>query len=291
MNVVPGWPCTTRQSPSISSSKGGKPGSSGRARDRVGQKCQSGCLGQLLVALVEPIEWLEERDRIADMDEHGQSQLAGRRPQRVQPGVVHRDQASGSISSSQAEQLPDLQAARSGARRVAQSRRFDVAEPIVVREPVVVDAGKGPEAIRMRSVVAPDLRAEDLAPAAIEIDDRFHARAVEQGDQLAHRPVHPAAREGGRAEMGMGIDDRMARPIDDGRWDTHHRSRSVVTEADHAGPTATGRGHQPLRPVMVMPRTKNFWASTKRVTMGKRLTIAPAIISGHLPTMLSLEEG
>ncbi len=33
-----------------------------------------------------------------------------------------------------------------------------------------------------------------------------------------------------------------------------------------------------------MPRTKYFWATMKRMTIGRRLTSAPAIISGHLPT-------
>ena len=35
---------------------------------------------------------------------------------------------------------------------------------------------------------------------------------------------------------------------------------------------------------MAMPRTKYCWAMTKSATIGSRLTIAPAIISGHFPT-------
>ena len=39
-----------------------------------------------------------------------------------------------------------------------------------------------------------------------------------------------------------------------------------------------------------MPRTKYFCAITNRVIIGARLTSAPAIISGHLPDELALEE-
>ena len=35
---------------------------------------------------------------------------------------------------------------------------------------------------------------------------------------------------------------------------------------------------------MAMPATKYCWAMTNSSTMGTRLTTAPAIISGHLPT-------
>ena len=44
------------------------------------------------------------------------------------------------------------------------------------------------------------------------------------------------------------------------------------------------RTSYPLSPEMAMPRTKNFWATTNSTTIGTRLTTAPAIISGHLPT-------
>ena len=49
-------------------------------------------------------------------------------------------------------------------------------------------------------------------------------------------------------------------------------------------PVAAHNEPYPFSPDNVMPRTKYFWATTKRITIGSRLTRAPAIISGHLPT-------
>ena len=128
-----------------------------------------------------------------------------------------------------------------------------------------------------------ELRPEAVAPAAVEVDDRLGADLIEDREQLPHRPLEPAAAERRRAEVGVGVDDRMSRA---GRRAVdrppQHRPRRVVGEPKLVA--HPGREPQPLSPVSAMPRTKYFWAITNRMIIGSRLTIAPAIISGHFPT-------
>ena len=62
--------------------------------------------------------------------------------------------------------------------------------------------------------------------------------------------------------------------------DAQLAARSVVRQAQ----VGLGRCRHPLRPLTAIPRTNSCWARTNRMIIGARLTRAPAIISGHLPT-------
>ena len=51
-----------------------------------------GMIGELLVALVEPIDRQEERFRVGDVDGDRQAECAARFPHRIEAGIVHFDE-------------------------------------------------------------------------------------------------------------------------------------------------------------------------------------------------------
>ena len=111
--------------------------------------------------------------------------------------------------------------------------RLRLAKTGVGREIVVVDPGEDGEAVRIGLLVAGELGAQAVAPAAIEVDDGAHAGFVHRRDELADRLVEPVVAPGqeGVAEVIVGVDDREARLEDFMRLHRQHRPRFVLAES------------------------------------------------------------
>ncbi len=233
---------------------------------------------ELLPALVAPVERLEEGDRVRDVDRDRHIELARGSPERVKACVVHGHQPTARVPGAQAQQLPDLEAACAGGHALAQPGRLRLAEARVARPALVVQAGEHGHPSGQRLLPALDLPPEAVTPAAVEIHQSLHARAVHHGGQLGRAPTRPVAAER-HPEVVVGIDDREPRLGDRVGRDAQRLAGPVVLERQ-----PLPHRHQPLSPVSAMPRTKYFCAITNRVIIGTRLTMAPAIISGHLPT-------
>jgi hypothetical protein len=195
------------------------------------------------------VERQEERDRIADMDQDRQPELAGGRPKGVEPRIVDRDEPTTRVPCFETEALPDLQPACAGGSGVAESERRSLAEVVVEGEPVIVDPGKDDDPLAGGREML-DLGSKVVVPAAVEIDDRLDADGVQDVEELDEGPPEPRTAERRRAEVGVGVEHRERRPIDSVDRSPQHRLRRVFDEAKIAA--------QPLRPVRAMPRTKYF---------------------------------
>ncbi len=247
-----------------------------------------GVLAQLLVALVRGVERLEERDRVGDVDRHRQAELPRRRPQRVEAGVVHRHESAPGVARPQPQELPHLEAARPRRGAVPQPGRLHLPEVGAPGPHGVVETGEHRDAVPERRPVL-QLACEGVAPAAVEVHDRGDVRGVEGRRQLGRGPPVPAVREWGGAEVVVGVDGRDRRAGERGRV-AGPQARTAARRRRGGDRPATRLAVRPpevpypLSPDSVMPRTKYFWATMNRMIIGSRLTSAPAIISGHLPT-------
>ena len=157
---------------------------------------------------------------------------AGRRPERIEPRIVDRDQLPLGVAQAQPERLPDLQAARAERHRLAQALRLRLAKTGIGREVVVVDPGEDGEAVRIGLLVAGELGPQAVAPAAIEVDDGLHAGFVHRRDELADRAAQPVVAPGeeGVAEVIVRVDDREARLGELVAPRCQHRPRFVLAQ-------------------------------------------------------------
>src|SRR5215213_5484479 len=114
---------------------------------------------QLLPALVEAIERRKEGDRVSDVNQDRHVELRGRRPERIEPGIVDRDELPLGLAEAQPEPLPDLQASRTEGNRLAQALRLRLAKIGVGGEMLVVDPGEDGEAVRIGLLIAGKLGA------------------------------------------------------------------------------------------------------------------------------------
>ena len=137
---------------------------------------------------------------------------------------------------------------------------------------------RGPAAAACQRSIS---RAQPLAPAAVEVDDRLDAGLVQRRRQLAGGPRRPVAAE--RACRG-GCGRRWPGTAAAATWlrgDAQPLTRPEVRERSSV---VASRLAHPFRPLSAMPRTKTAGRATNSMIIGARLTSAPAIISGHLPT-------
>ncbi len=208
-------------------------------------------------------------------------------PQGIEPRIVHGHEPADRVAGSQPEQLPDLETARASSGRIAQPGGFHLPEVRALRPHRVVEPREHGDPVRERLPVL-ELAPERVAPAAVEVDDRRDVRGVERRREVRRRAPLPAVGERGRAEVVVGVDRRERRALRDSTVaGPKLGARPEVGQAEVVGRPSGPLGHvdpYPLSPDRVMPRTKYFWAITKRTIIGRRLTRAPAIISGHLPT-------
>src|SRR4051812_13569870 len=105
-------------------------------------------LMQLLPTLVEAVERRKKGDRVGDVDQDWHIELPGRRPERIEPRIIDRDELSLGVAQAQAEPLPDLQASGAECHRLAQAFRLRLAKTGISSEIVVVDPGEDGEAVR-----------------------------------------------------------------------------------------------------------------------------------------------
>ena len=233
---------------------------------------------QLLPALVGLVERVEEGDRVGDMDRHGDAQLPGRGPERIETTVVDRHEPAVRAACPQAERLPDLEAA--GARRnaVPQPRRLGLTERRVVSPALVVETREHRDASGQRPLPAVDLAPQPVTPAAVQVDDRLDPGQVERLGELGSGARGPVAAEC-RPEVIVRIDRGKPRTRHVARDRPQPRPRPVARQRHLARRLA-----HPFSPLRAIPRTNNCCARTNSTIIGARLTRAPAIISGHLPT-------
>ncbi|GAC1670264.1 MAG: hypothetical protein NVS9B8_13430 [Candidatus Limnocylindrales bacterium] len=62
---------------------------------------------EFLPALIGGIERLEERDRIGDVDQDWETQLASRHPEWIKADVIDCDEPTLGVARAQAKELPD----------------------------------------------------------------------------------------------------------------------------------------------------------------------------------------
>ena len=256
---------------------------------RVTRTCRPevpvGVLAQLLPPLVEPIERLEEGDRVGDVDRDRHAQLASGTPQGVQPGIVDGNKTPSRVARPQPEQLPDLEPDSTRGDTLPQPGRLAVTEVHVGRPGVVVEATEHCDAPWQGRLPAVQLLSKPVTVPAVEIDDPRDTCLVQHPTELLRGPIRPRPGERGQTEMVVRVDGREPWPEDLVVGRPEHRPRAIVPKQQRI---AAGRGRRPpvrhpLMPVSVMPRTNCRWATTNRMIIGARLTRAPAIISGHLP--------
>ena len=241
-NVVAGCRATSRPKAASSSSNGGNPGASGSVRGPRRPEVPVRVGVELLPALVSCVEWLEERDRVGDVDDDRQVELGGG----AQSGSSRGSStATSRPPGSRARSPSSFQTLRPRAPRAAESRsRAASVSPNAgsVSPAVVVEAGKDRDAIRIGRLPALDLVRERVALATVEVDDHLDAGRVERRDQLRRSARRPVATER-RTEMVVGVDDRdtsAAEPREPGRGATTAagsrrgggRRRSFRTEDD-----------------------------------------------------------
>jgi hypothetical protein len=209
---------------------------------------------QLLPALVGRVERIEEGDRVGDVDQHRQVQLAGSRPQRVESRIVHRHQRAVLIAHMQAEWLPDLQPLGATRGLRAKLGGGPLTKSIAMLGPLApIDSAEDSEALgRSGLEMIEPLVQNLLTPAAVEVDIHAHIGLVERVEQLADRPLAPAAAEI-RAKVIMRVDHREARPCDRRRLGDKRGMRQKLMQVQI---TIHSRAFYPFKPVIVTPSTK-----------------------------------
>ena len=188
---------------------------------------------QLFPALVEAVEWLEEGDRIRDVDEHRHIQFAGGLPHGIEPLVIDRDQLAFVVAQVQAERLPHLQAARTHGYGLAQALRLGLAEVAVGREVLVINAREDREAVRIGLLVAGQLLLQALAELAIQVDHRLHAGSVHRLQELSDRALAEVVFlqwDEGVSQVIVRVDHREARLRDLCHRRGEHGTRLKIAE-------------------------------------------------------------
>ena len=240
MNVVSGCRATTASRPSISSSNGGNPSPpvvAGPRRPEVPVRVRP----QLLLALVGRVEGLEERDGVGDVDHHRKTERPGGRPQRVEAGVVYRDEPScGSRARSPGASRPSGRARRPPRPHAAgppPSPRRAYPSP-TSRSRARRTPQRVPE--RRRSVRAPS---EERSPQP-PVGRRSPRCRRHSAQRELVPPGRPAAaergRRGGCGRRSPGTGTRA------GRWGTRSRGGAEVPGAGR--PSVARRPHRSSTP-------------------------------------------
>ena len=143
--------------------------------------------------------------------------LRGGLPERTQARVREREQRVVGQADGQPERLEDLEATRSGLDRHLKLTGQAIAEVGVLDQPPV-GVRQRHEAARPRPVVAIQVHLKDVAPSAVEVEDRAQVDRVHQVDERADVGYGPASGRGiallggpsAQAEVVVGVDRREA---------------------------------------------------------------------------------
>ena len=148
-------------------------------------------------------------------------------PDRVELGVVDRQEPAVLVADAQAERLVELQPLGPGLEALGQPRRL-AGRPARLVDAGEVDQRVGEEPAGVGLVERGEGLLEPLAPAAVEVDRRAHAGRV----HLLEVALHPLGREErlAPAEVVVHVDDREGRPGDLGHLRHQHRPGLPVAE-------------------------------------------------------------
>ena len=186
-----------------------------------------GVLVELVPALVVPVERREEGAGVARVDLDRPLVPGADLPDRVELGVVDRQEAAVLVADAQAQRLVELQPLGPGLEALGQPRRLAV-RPARLVDAGEVDEGVGEEPAGMGLVERGEGLLEPLAPAAVEVDRRAHAGRV----HLLEVVLHPLGREErlAPAEVVVHVDGREGRPGDLGHLGHQHGPGLPVAE-------------------------------------------------------------
>ena len=186
-----------------------------------------GMLVQLMPAFVESVERREEGARVSGMD-FDRSLVSGTDfPDRVELGVIDRQEPAILVADAQAQRFVKLEALGPGLEARAQPRGFTI-RPAWLVDSGKVDQGISEESAGVGVVEGGEGLLQSLSPTAVQIDDRADASRI----HLRKITLDPLGRERrlAAAEMVVNIDDREGRFGDVGRLGDQHRLRLPVAE-------------------------------------------------------------
>jgi len=176
------------------------------------------------------VERLEERDRVGDVDEHRQAEIARERQGAHHARVVGQHQGAGGVPDLQPEVLPHLHARRAAGRAVAEP----VGEqplPVVRREQGPVELAERAEPRGVGPVVPVEVRLQLVAVHAVEVHDRGDAVLVHERQQRVDVGGGPAGAGEPAAEVVVHVDARHGAAGDVGAPGHEGAARLPVREA------------------------------------------------------------
>jgi hypothetical protein len=173
------------------------------------------------------------------VDPDRDAQVGGCRPQRRDPPVVGQHRLAGTVADLEAEVLPDLEPDGPGRDRGRQAGGEPVAAARTV-EQRPVDMAEGGEPAREGVVVALQVGAQLVAPAAVEVDHRPDVAGLHEVEQRADVGDHPLALAPDpaaqpAAEVDVRVDGREPRAVDVVLGEDELGAGPVPPERDVAG--------------------------------------------------------
>ncbi len=186
-----------------------------------------GVLVQFVPALAVAVERGEEGAGVAGVDLDRPLEAGADLPDRVELGVVDREEAAVAVADAQAERLVKLEALGAGFEALGQPGRLSVG-PARVVDTGKVDEGVGEEPAGVRLVESGQSFLESVAPAAVQVDHRSDAGGIhlrEVALDALRRERRLAA-----AQVVVNVDDRERRLGDLGRLGDQHGPRLPVAE-------------------------------------------------------------
>ena len=134
-----------------------------------------GVVVELMPALVLGVERREEGAWVGRVDHDRALVLAAQLPERIDLGIVDRDEAAVLVAMAQSQGLVDLQALGSGLETRLQPLQLAIG-PARLVDAVEVDQREGQESARMGLVERLECLLEPPVPAAVQVDDRLDSR-------------------------------------------------------------------------------------------------------------------
>ena len=184
-------------------------------------------LDEFLVAFVGCVDGMEERLGIAAVDEYGNAQTPAFLPDRIEAGVIDREQLSRLVAHAQSEILQEFQTTRSSDDRVVDLRDHLCAEVGVVDlAPIQLREDHETPGVGLDHLV--DYGLQLVTPEAGEDDNGLHIGAIHHFDDALGRHVLIDPR--GIVDVVMHVDHIELGPVDFMCGNVEHRDRLEVFE-------------------------------------------------------------